>query len=348
MNNNYEGKLRFLDYQALASGEIDLLFADATMLDDIDFSLYKLEEPKRINILGLGDVGSTLALALKTIASKSIAEIGVYDINSAQTERMAIELAQIAALGQEKIKVKACEKANLFDCDIFIFTAAAFVPAIGEEGMDVRLVQLEKNSDIIKQYIHLAKEAEFKGEFFILSDPVDLLAKVALDEAKKIGYHALDASKIRAFGLGVMYARALYYAEKNGVADFAERGRVYGAHGKDLIVLNDVFGGYDEQTSLKLTEDVISANLKVRELGFKPYIAPAISSGALTICALLEGGWQHSAVSFGNVFLGMKYKRVENGIIIEAIANNELIKARLKTSIENLEQLYENFSLERG
>ena len=35
--------------------------------------------------------------------------------------------------------------------------------------------------------------------------------------------------------------------------------------------------------SRELTDLVTTANLRIRELGFKPYVAPAISSGAMQL-----------------------------------------------------------------
>ncbi len=340
-----KSELIFLDYNALETASVEYLFAESNYSESDISSEVK---PKRVTILGLGDVGRTLAVGLKLIASSAISEIGIYDLDEKQCQRVALELAQITALDEYKINIKICNEDDLFDCDIFIFTAAAAVPAVGSGVKDVRLVQLAKNAIILKKYIKIAKDSAYKGELFIMSDPVDLLSKVALEEAKHLGYKDLSADKICGFGLGVMYARALYYAGQMGLSVFADKGRVYGAHGSDLVVLNDIFGAYDDALSRDLTTKVIKANLAVRELGFKPYIAPALSSGALTITALLEGRWQHSAVAFGDIFWGLRYRRVTGGIVFERLASNESIKKRLEVATCNLEKLYENYRTERA
>ena len=55
-------------------------------------------------------------------------------------------------------------------------------------------------------------------------------------------------SQIAGFGQGVMYARALYFADKIGIGNFSEEGRIYGPHGSELIVANSLMN-YDDQLS---------------------------------------------------------------------------------------------------
>ena len=102
----------------------------------------------------------------------------------------------------------------------------------------------------------------------------------------------------------MMYGRALYYAEKNGIGErFKAEGRVYGPHGADLVVA-DSLKDYDDELSRQLTERVVTANLVVRDLGYKPYIAPALSSAALSILYALRGQWH-----YGSVWLGDEERR---------------------------------------
>lgn len=331
---------KLIAYQRLDRADFSMLFNNSAKTADYTELRNKAQ---RLNILGLGDVGRTLALGLKIINSKSIAEIGIYDLNLQQIQRVELELAQSLSLGREEIKVRALSPEQLFDCDIFVFTASVAVPAVGSDVKDVRMAQLEKNSAILKEYVEMAKKADFKGRFFIVSDPVDLLAKVAAKHAEAIAYHSLRPEKIIGFGLGVMYARALYYAEQMKLTEFASNGRVYGPHGQDLVVINDILA-YDQELSLALTAKTVNANMAIRELGFKPYLAPAISSGAFTISNLLEGKWQYSAINFGDIYLGIKNKRVKEGIVIESIPENPLIAQRLEAMGSSLESIYADFT----
>ena len=71
-----------------------------------------------------------------------------------------------------------------------------------------------------------------------------------------------------------MEARARYYAGRRAI-DF-RTGAVFGPHGQDLIVANAPGERYDDALSRSLTADTVTANLAVRELGFKPYILSLI------------------------------------------------------------------------
>ena len=77
-----------------------------------------------------------------------------------------------------------------------------------------------------------------------------------------------------------MNGRACFYAEKSqNTIHYIEEGRVFGPHGEGLIVADSI-ENYDEELSKYLTDKTINANKEVRNLGFKPYVAPSLSSGA--------------------------------------------------------------------
>lgn len=69
-----------------------------------------------------------------------------------------------------------------------------------------------------------------------------------------------------------MAARCAYYARQLGLNE--EKLRVYGPHGQGLVCANSCGADYDAALSARLTEQTRTANLCVRELGFKPYLAP--------------------------------------------------------------------------
>ena len=52
-------------------------------------------EKKRLNLIALGDVGQTVAMALKLLGSDCLSTIGVYDINQNAAIRLELELNQI-------------------------------------------------------------------------------------------------------------------------------------------------------------------------------------------------------------------------------------------------------------
>ena len=170
----------------------------------------------------------------------------------------------------------------------------------------------------------MARARGFKGIFAVMSDPVDLLCTHAfkisnMGQGGFMDYEGLAPEQIRGLGLGVMNARALYYSSIN--PDFSQyevEGRAYGPHGKGLIIADSV-PRYNEEKSLRLTELVEKANLKVRETGYKPYIAPAMSSGVLSIMALITGQWNYSSIFLGGVFIGCKNRLLKSGTELERL-----------------------------
>lgn len=76
----------------------------------------------------------------------------------------------------------------------------------------------------------------------------------------------------------------------------------------------------------------------MREMGFKPYLAPALSSGGSSILATLRGEWHYSSQKFGRIFLGAKNRVTEAGIEVE----NPLLPQEL---YERIEKAYDGLCL---
>ena len=60
-----------------------------------------------------------------------------------------------------------------------------------------------------------------------------------------------------------------------------------------------------------------TANLRIRELGFKPYVAPAISSGAMQLLLTLRRSWHCSSVALGGIWFGVRNRLTAAGLEIE-------------------------------
>lgn len=318
------------------------LFADSFGKKEcpLDGCAPKLRAKNKVNILALGDVGTTMLIGLRLLGNDVISEIGICDIRKENTERLEIEMNQIAyPFGMAEMPaVKAIDESELFDCDVMIFCASKGVPPIdGNKDIDVRMVQLEANRQIINHYAELAKAAEYKGMICVVSDPVDNLCAAFLDAS------GLEPWQFSGYGLGVMNARALYYAGKDSrFASYAEEGRAFGPHGNDLVIANSVTN-YDNDLSLELTKLATEANIRVRELGFKPYIAPAISSAAISILLTIRGEWHYSSLYIGDAedgaFLGIKNRLTESGFEYEDIALDDMLYERIKHAYVNLAKI---------
>ncbi len=266
-------------------------------------------EKHRVSILALGDVGTTMLIGLRLMGADVISEIGICDIRPENCERLVREINQIRYPdGKPELPpVRIVTEEELFDTDVFIFCASRGVPDLGKEkdpGFDVRMAQLDANRGIIEHYAGLARAAEYKGLIAVVSDPVDNLCAAFLDAS------GLEPWQFRGYGLGVMNARAAYYAERDErLSMYAEEGRAFGPHGQDLVIANSI-ENYDDELSLELTELATGANLEVRSLGFKPYIAPAMSSAAISILLTLRGEWNYGSLYLGDesrgAFLGIR------------------------------------------
>lgn len=306
------------------------------------------EKPKRINILGLGDVGSTMALALCLYGKGTVSEIGIFDLDENRMSRWEQELNQIAEPLQDGLpKVKPITLEALFDCDVFAFTASVGVPPVSITEGDVRVVQFKGNSELVARYARMAVEKQFKGIFAVVSDPVDQLCRHAYHSSNQNDegiWHGkgLAPEQIRGYGLGVMNGRAAYFAKEDG-HDFNPNGRVYGPHGKGLVVANHwAQGHFNPEVSEEWTEATITANLKMRAIGHKPYIAPAVASGAISLVKTLKGEMHYSCISFNGFYYGCLNQRVGGMDVVERLDSDPALIARIKSSAEELDAQWES------
>ena len=319
------------------------------------------EGKARVNIIALGDVGTNLLMGLKLLGGDVISEIGIFDLNENQIQRLEMEFNQMnyppvpdsekdkhltahCIREMPKIKIVSTDE-ELLDCDVLIFCATRRVPEIGVTG-DVRMMQLEANLELVKSIgdkIKNAPKPGFKGLVAVVSDPVDQLCKGMLDSS------GLEPGQVRGFGLGVMAARARYYAEKDSrFESYLVEGRGFGPHGKDLVIANSL-ENYDDELSKELTGLTVEANLRVRDLGFKPFLAPAISSAALSIILTLRGEYCYGSVFFGReetepqgkkeyrgAYVGVLSRLTETGVEYEDRDLPEELYGRILNAYKNL------------
>ncbi len=304
---------------------------------------YEFPSRWKVNIAGLGDVGGILLTGLRLLGGRYIESIGIYDKNVNSIKRWELEVNQIFCpfAAQKFSEVSRIREENIFDCDMFVFCATVGVPSLGNEQEDVRMKQFEGNFKIISDYARKAREKSFKGIFAIISDPVDLLCKAVFLASNKntsgeFDFKGLAADQIRGYGLGVMHARAVYYAKQNTeTAEYNREGRAFGPHGQGLIIANSL-KKYDENLSEMLTAQTIKANLEVRKIGFKPYVAPALSSGSYPLIATMSGKWHYSATFMGGVFMGAKNRLLKSGIEIERLDLPAILVEKIKRSYQEL------------
>ncbi|KUO74149.1 MAG: lactate dehydrogenase [Clostridia bacterium BRH_c25] len=330
--------------QAVHNNRVTMLNTDYPNWEDV--LLFEAPEKWRINVVGLGDVGGTLVSGLRLLGGDCISDIGIYDIDPNKVKRWEFEANQIMDPSGilDHPPVLPISEDQLFDCDMFIFCVTVGVPPISENPGDVRIAQYEGNLRIIKQYALSARANCYKGIFAVVSDPVDLLCKAAFDfsntdSSGRLDFKGLAAEQTRGYGLGVMHARAAYYAGlSNSTAHYIKEGRAFGPHGEGLIIADSIVK-YNDLLSRGLTEKAKTANLEVRNLGFKPYVAPALSSGCLSILATIRGQWHYSATFLGGVYLGARNRLLPSGIELERLPIPDELFHRLENTYESLREI---------
>ncbi len=310
----------------------------------LNYNPFEPKEKLKVNIFALGDVGATLLSGLFLLGGDVIESIGIWDMDPKQMDRFQCEYGQIEGPldGDNFPPVHQVKREDLFQCHVVIFCASRGVPPVSEKKIDVRMAQWEKNRPLVEEVAVEGAKADFKGLFFVVSDPVDLLCKAAFLAAKKEN-PKWKADQIRGYGLGVMNSRGAYYARKDpAFALYLIEGRAFGPHGKGLVLANSI-EKYDQEISLELTKLTIGANLLARENGYKPYIAPALSSGALSILKTLRNQWHYSSIYMGDTtkgaYFGQRNCLTQGGTEMEIMPLPEELFNRLRDSYRDLLEL---------
>lgn len=326
-------------HQAIAEGRA--LSVNASHADWRSWVFQAPPRKRRVNVVGLGDVGGMLLTGLRLMGKDCIAQLGLYDPDPAKCERWRREIGQICeAFEADEMAVTVVAPEQLFDCDLFVFCASRSVPSLSQTTGDVRMVQLAGNAEILKPYAERAVRESFQGLFCVVSDPVDQLCAAVMkcqqETAMKEGKPPLKPDQIRGYGLGVMNGRACWYARHDdALSVYLKEGRAFGPHGKGLVIADSV-AAYDAQRSDRLTELTLNANLEVREAGFKPFVAPALSSGALSLLKTMRGEWHYAAVQLGDIFMGCKNRVVGAIQETECLEMPEALKTRLLATADQL------------
>ncbi len=264
---------------------------------------------KKILVYGLGNVGGTVLISLRLLLNSEFAEhIAIYDKNPKLAERYELEVNQIHPPKPEKqVEVRILENFDKIpEYDIIVFAAAAHIPPLESARINVRDIQFPGNRRILDSLIEPLKNTGFMGNIIIVSDPVDILCTYLFNKLNIL------SSQITGMGLGVMAARANYILEKQGYHEFYEKGQIFGPHNEGVIAIPDKDRSTKEEI-INLSYNIENLNFIVREKGYYPYIAPAISSVAYNILYALLGHDILSCVYIDGIYWGFR-SRYLNGL----------------------------------
>lgn len=289
---------------------------------------------KTVGIVGVGNVGATLAftLATKNICSKLLLK----DVRENFVQAMALDISQATNAAKSKTIVQACLNDKDFkDCDVIIITAGiARKPGMSRNDL------LLTNAKIMTSVIDNIIPYNQNSIIIIVSNPLDVMVYTALK--------ASNWSRNKIIGMaGILdSARMAHFIfEKLGYGQGQIDASVMGGHGDDMVPLADfstVAGvNLSELLSKNDIEDIIKKKknggaqiVKLLETG-SAYYAPAYST-ILMIEAILEDKKEiyPCAVMLEGEY---GYKNIVSGVPIMIGANGveKIIELNLKDEQKN-------------
>ena len=241
---------------------------------------------KRVGIVGVGNVGSTLAF---TLATKNICStLLLKDVRENIVQAVALDISQATNAAKSKTITKACLSDEEFsNCDIVVITAG--VPRRpGMSRDDLLLI----NAKIMISIINNTIKYNPNVIIIVVSNPLDAMVYTALK--------ASNISRNKIIGMaGILDSARMshFIFEKLGYGQGQIDASVMGGHGDDMVPLADfstVAGvKLEELLSKEDIDDIVEKTknggaqiVKLLETG-SAYYAPAYST-SLMIEAILE------------------------------------------------------------
>lgn len=301
---------------------------------------------QRVGIVGVGNVGATLAF---TIAQKNIcSSIMLKDVRENIVQAMALDVSQAANSAKSNTIVKACLKDEEFsNCDVVVITAGiARKPGMSRDDL------LLTNAKIMSQVINSVTTFNPNAIIIVVSNPLDAMVYTAL---KASGY---DRNKIIGMAGILDSARMSHFIlEKLGYGAGQIEASVMGGHGDDMVplpnfstvagvLLSEVLKQEDIEDIVNKTKNGGAQIVKLLETG-SAYYAPAYATAQMLEailgdkkevypCAIrLEGEY-----GYDNIVSGVPVMLGKNGVekVIELNLNNTQ-KEQFSKSVASVQEL---------
>jgi malate dehydrogenase len=181
---------------------------------------------KRVGIVGVGNVGSSVAYSLAM--SGSCHEVILRANNVDKARGKALDLSQAAQAARKHTVISVAETLeDVRDCDVVVITAGS--PRLpGMSGDDL----LIKNASIMRDVMSVVKISSPNAVIIPVSNPLDVMVYVAL---KETGW---DRSRVLGMAGILDSARMAHFVyEKLGYGAGQIRCSVMGGHGDDMVPL---------------------------------------------------------------------------------------------------------------
>lgn len=301
---------------------------------------------KRVGIVGVGNVGATLAF---TLAQKNICStILLKDIRENILQAMTLDISQAANSAKSNSIIKACLTDEQFnDCDVVVITAGiARRPGMSRDDL------LLTNAKIMTEVINNVTTFNPNAIIIVVSNPLDAMVYTAL---KASGY---NRNKIIGMAGILDSARMSHFIlEKLGYGAGQIEASVMGGHGDDMVPLPnfstvagvplcEVLNQNDIDEIVNKTKNGGAQIVKLLETG-SAYYAPAYATAQMVEailqdkkeifpCAVrLEGEY-----GYENIVSGVPIMLGKNGVekIIE-LHLNQIQKEQFSKSISSVQEL---------
>lgn len=180
---------------------------------------------KKVSIIGAGNVGATTA---HLIALKGLADVAIVDVVDGLPQGKSLDMRQAGAVENFKTSVKGSNDYSVTDnSDVIVVTAGlARKPGMTRDEL------FEKNSAIIRSVIGEAVKHSPRAIFVIVTNPLDIIVRVAMDAGR------IPKGRILGMSGGLDSARfRTFIAEETGALPEKIKGLVIGAHSDAMVPL---------------------------------------------------------------------------------------------------------------
>ncbi|WP_294964447.1 malate dehydrogenase [Sulfurimonas sp.] len=181
---------------------------------------------KRVGIVGIGNVGSSVAYSLAMSGSCHEIILRANDVDVARGK--ALDLSQAAQAARRHTVITVAQTIeDVKDCDVVVITAGS--PRLPGMSRDDLLI---KNASIMREIVSVIKTTSPNAVIIPVSNPLDAMVYVALKES---GWE-----RCRVLGMaGILdSARMAHFVyEKLGYGAGQIRCSVMGGHGDDMVPL---------------------------------------------------------------------------------------------------------------
>lgn len=271
-------------------------------------------QSRKVVLVGTGLVGMSFAYAL--LNQNACDELLLIDIDTKRAQGEAMDLNHGLAFSGSHMKISAGDYSQCGDADIVVI-AAGVAQKPGESRIDL----LQRNRAVFRSIVGPIVAAGFKGIFLIATNPVDVMAQIALelsgfDHHRVIGTGTtLDTARLRYllgdyFGVDPRNVHA-YVMGEHGDSEFVPWSQALVATKPVLRIVEESGGKYSLGQLEGIRQEVRDAAQRIIEAKKATYYGIGMSllritrailgdeHSVLTVSSLLNGEYGRSGVYAG-------------------------------------------------